>query len=146
MLHHSRPLKGATLPSLHHLRPALSIKQFSINTKMSATPITVVLCGGRIGNKEPFTASTKLEEAFKILAAHNVKNIDSAQLYGESQATIGEVKAGDRFIIDTKWGPVGLFGPGAPQGGPPGGWASKEKIVSSAKASIENLGVKQVWI
>ncbi len=113
---------------------------------MAAQALTVVFGGSRIGNREPFTPSTELEGALKILAAHNVKTIDSAQAYGNSQVTIGEVKAGDRFIIDTKW--IAPRPPGAPAFGPPSGppkpWASKEHIVNSAKDSIQKLGVKQV--
>jgi hypothetical protein len=65
------------------------------------------------------------------------------------------VKAGDKFIIDTKWsgrrppnvsrGPPssGAGNPASPRD-PMGGWATKENIISSAKNSIESLGVKQV--
>ena len=114
---------------------------------MSTQPVTVVFGGSRIGNREPFTPSTELEAALKILIAHGVKKLDSAQAYGSSQATIGEVKAGDRFTIDTKWSGFGRGPPpGAarPAAAPPQGWATEEFIVSSAKDSIEKLGVKQV--
>ena len=117
---------------------------------MSAQPVTVVYGGNRIGNNEPFTPETDLEGAFKILLAHGVKSIDSAQAYRNSQATLGEVKAGERFSIDTKWSG---FGRGPPPGAssaapgpppPPKPWATKEFIINSAKDSIEKLGVKQV--
>jgi len=112
---------------------------------------TVVFGGNRIGNRDPFTPDTNLEGALKILAAHNITTIDSAQAYGNSQATIGEAKTGDRFTIDTKWGPPRPAGPpGGPapgQGQPPGAprpsWATREHIVSSAKDSIAKLGVQQ---
>ncbi|OAA60335.1 Aldo/keto reductase [Niveomyces insectorum RCEF 264] len=114
---------------------------------MSAQPIKVVCGGNRVGNREPFTTDTHLEEALQILATHNVNTIDSAQAYGNSQATIGDVKIGDRFIIDTKWGPPRRPGAGPPQPGvPPAAWATKEHIVNSAKDSIAKLGVQQVDI
>lgn len=113
---------------------------------MAVQPVTVVFGGNRIGNREPFTPSTDLEGAFKILLDHHVKTIDSAQAYGNSQATIGEVKAGDKFAIDTKWSGMRPGGPRptGPPSGPPPAWASKERIIDSAKDSIEKLGVKQV--
>merc|ERR1711939_673655 len=64
-----------------------------------------------------------------------VTTIDSAQLYGESEKRLGELKAGDRFTIDTKW--LGGWTPGS---------ATKEGIITSARESIKKLGVKQVDI
>lgn len=85
------------------------------------------------GNNDPWTSDEYINEAFKILQAHGVKNLDTAQLYGNSEQKLGEVKAGDKFIIDTKW-----------TGGFVAGSASKDNIISSAKESIKKLGVKQV--
>lgn len=113
-----------------------------------AQPVKVVFGGNRIGNREPFTPATDLAAAFKILRAHGVDTIDSAQNYNNSQATLGEVHAGDQFALDTKWGakrPAGA----PPGGGPPGAggpWATKEHIVNSAQDSIQKLGVAQVDI
>lgn len=77
-----------------------------------------------------------LEKFFNILAAYNVTTIDTAQSYGNSQAMIGQVKAGDRFAIDTKWSP--------PWSEPAIAWATKDQIINSAKDSIQKLGVNQV--
>jgi len=95
--------------------------------------ITVLWGTATVGNNEPFITEESLNEAFKILESHGVKNLDTAQLYGKSEERLGEVKAGERFIIDTKW--IGGWVPGS---------ATKDNIVSSAKESIKKLGVKQV--
>lgn len=95
--------------------------------------IKVVFGAAAIGNREPWNEASYNEKAFQILLSHGVNTLDSAQLYGESEKALGELKAGEKFIIDTKW-----------MGGWQKGWATKENIVSSAKASIEKLGVKQV--
>jgi len=102
---------------------------------MSSESITVVFGAASIGNREGWNTETELDAAFKVLEAHGVKVLDSAQLYGESEKTLGQVKAGERFTIDTKW--IGGWSPGS---------ATKEAVISSAKESIKKLGVKQVDI
>jgi len=99
-------------------------------------PIATVFGGTRIGNRQLFTPENALEKFFDILVAYSVTTIDTAQSYGNSQATIGQVKAGDRFAIDTKWSP--------PWKEPDIAWATKEQITNSAKDSIQKLGVNQV--
>ena len=100
---------------------------------MSSEGLNVIFGGAAIGNSEPWIDEAYLNEAFKILESHGVTTIDSAQLYGESEKRLGELKAGDRFTIDTKW--LGGWTPGS---------TTKENIVNSAKESIKKLGVKQV--
>jgi len=102
---------------------------------MSPAGLKVVFGTAAFGNYPPWTEPEYIEKAFAVLSSHGTLTLDSAQLYGESEKTLGEVKAGDKFVIDTKW-----------MGGWTPGWASKENIVSSAKSSIEKLGVKQVDI
>lgn len=77
-----------------------------------------------------------LETFFEILAAYSVTTIDTAQSYGNSEATIGQIAAGDRFKIDTKWSP--------PWNEPGVAWATKDQITNSAKDSIQKLGVHLV--
>lgn len=86
-----------------------------------------------IGNTEPWIDDDYINKGFSILKAHGVDNLDTARLYGESEKRLGEVKAGDKFTIDTKW--PGGFVPGN---------ASKDKIIEDAKDSMAKLGVKQV--
>ena len=71
-----------------------------------------------------------------ILAAHNVTTIDTAQSYGNSEAMIGQVKAGDKFTIDTNWSPS--------WNEPALAWATNDQIIKSANDSIQKLGVEQV--
>ncbi|KAK5049454.1 hypothetical protein LTR84_004383 [Exophiala bonariae] len=103
---------------------------------MSSQPLTVVFGGGAIGNRDPWTKPEDLDNVYSILLKHNCTHIDSAQLYGESEATLGLTKAGEKFTIDTKW--VGGF--------TGGGGSSRENIVKSGQESIKKLGVKQVDI
>jgi len=102
---------------------------------MSSEPIKVIFGTATVGNGEPWTANDYVNEAFEILKAHGCKNLDTAQLYGKSEEKLGELKAGDKFILDTKW-----------LGGFTGKWASKDNIINTAKDSIKKLGVKQVCL
>lgn len=43
-----------------------------------------------------------INEVLDVLEKNGVKNLDTAQLYGQSEEVLGEVDAGKRFIIDTK--------------------------------------------
>lgn len=100
---------------------------------MSAQPLTVVFGGGSFGNRDPFIKPEDVEKCYSILLKHGTTNIDSAQLYGASEATLGTSKAGERFTIDTKW-----------LGGWQGPWSTRENIVKTGQESIQKLGVKQV--
>jgi len=104
---------------------------------MSRKPIAIVFGGTRIGNRELFKPENSLDKFFDILSSHRVTTIDTAQSYGNSQSTIGQVKAGDRFTIDTKWSPLWNM--------PAVAWATKDQIINSAKDSIKKIGVDQVW-
>lgn len=102
---------------------------------MASDKVKVVYGGATLGNYEPFIKSEDVEKVYSVLTKHGVTTIDSAQLYGQSEATLGATKAGDKFIIDTKW--VAGWVPGS---------ATREKVVASAQESIKKLGVKQVDI
>ncbi|KAI4655000.1 uncharacterized protein J4E78_007180 [Alternaria triticimaculans] len=65
----------------------------------------------------------------------NVLHLNTAQLYGESEKTLGLLKAGETFTIDTK---------GA--GGSLPGALGRSEIVRRARASLALLGVEQVNI
>ncbi|RMD40362.1 hypothetical protein DV735_g4767, partial [Chaetothyriales sp. CBS 134920] len=96
-------------------------------------PVIVFGTAG-VGNYPPFNTTETIQQAFQILEKHNVKNIDTAQLYGNSEKTLGEEKAGSKFTIDTKWA----------SGFNPAFSPTKENIIKSAKESLEKLGVSQV--
>ncbi|CAN9334621.1 unnamed protein product [Alternaria alternata] len=75
------------------------------------------------------------QEVLDTLRHANVLHLNTAQLYGESEKTLGILKAGETFTIDTK---------GA--GGSVPGALARNEIVGRAKASLERLGVNQVNI
>lgn len=103
---------------------------------MSSQSLTVLFGGAGIGNNDPFSKPEDLEKLYSVLLKHNCTNIDSAQLYGQSETALGKTKAGEKFTIDTKW-----------QGGFAGaGTSRRENIVKTGQESIKKLGVKQVDI
>ncbi|KIW06808.1 uncharacterized protein PV09_02488 [Verruconis gallopava] len=69
-----------------------------------------------------------------ILEQNDVRNLDTAQLYGESESILGQLNAGDRFVIDTK---------------SKGGWDAgnslqPDNLYRLTHESLEKLKVKQV--
>ncbi|KAK2627520.1 hypothetical protein QTJ16_003486 [Diplocarpon rosae] len=76
----------------------------------------------------------QIVEIFSILDQHNVKEIDTARLYGPSEAILGKHDAPKRYTIHTK--ALG-FQPGA---------MGKQAVLDSISTSLENLGVEQVDI
>lgn len=104
---------------------------------MTRQPIATVFGGTRIGNRQLFTPGESLQEFLHILIVHRVTTIDTAQSYGNSQATIGQVEAGRSFTVDTKWSPPWTEHATA--------WATGDQITKSARESIQKLGVNQVW-
>jgi len=77
-------------------------------------------------------------KACSILKKGGVTLIDTARAYGQSEAILGEIKAGTDlgFTIDTKWAPSSFPRVVRP--------LTKENILSDAKDSIAKLGIKQV--
>lgn len=100
-------------------------------------PVAAVFGGTRIGNKEQFMPHTHLETFLKTLTRHHITKIDTAQAYGSSEATLGRIQAGSRFVIDTKWSPFSWTESSIP-------WATSERIIRSAEESINKLEVDQV--
>lgn len=101
---------------------------------------TVVFGGAPLGNRPPFVNDEDVVQVFPVLSANGVTSIDSSQAYGNSQAILGRTKAGDSFTIHTKWGVREAYDD------PSIAWANKEYILTSARESIDRLGVKQVDI
>ncbi|KAK4893102.1 hypothetical protein LTR27_008442 [Elasticomyces elasticus] len=100
---------------------------------MPSESITVVFGTAAIGSNPIFGSSDVVQQLYAILDEHGVKIIDSAQLYGNSEAILGDTQAGDKFTIDTKW-----------QGGFKPGNLKKQNVIVTARESIERLRVKQV--
>ena len=93
------------------------------------TGLQAIFGGGAIRSDRGFHSSDLLVQAFQIMKDNNCNTIDTAALYGESEQILGENKAGDKFVIDTKT--RGGFGEKG---------ATKDFIVSEAKHSKEMLG------
>lgn len=100
-------------------------------------PVAIVFGGTRIGNRELFMLDTHLETFLTTLTLHHVTKIDTAQAYGNFEATLGTIQVGNRFIIDTKWSPPSWNKSSTP-------WATKDRIIRSAEESIQKLAVNQV--
>jgi len=95
--------------------------------------LKIVFGGGSINVGGAFPDVDATKAALKVLEENGVKNIDTAQLYGESERLLGEAGAGEHFIIDTK-----------SKGGFDGGNALKPEVLSKlAHESIEKVKVKK---
>lgn len=88
--------------------------------------------GGSVGIT--FKTVEDCHDVFKILTRHGVDTIDTAQLYGDSEKILGEAKAGEQFIIDTKT-PGGF----APQNNTP------DVIIKNGHESSKKLGAIDVF-
>jgi aflatoxin B1 aldehyde reductase len=73
---------------------------------MSKSGIKTVFGGASVG--QSFKTIEDCHAVFKLLKAHHVDTIDTAQLYGSSEQILGEANAGEQFTIDTKT-PGGFF-------------------------------------
>lgn len=92
----SRARHGDTYPNIQLSLPFKT-------PQMSRQPKLTVFRGTRIGSRHMYMPESGLEEFLGTLATYNITAIDTAQSYGNSEAMIGQVEAGDRFAIDTKW-------------------------------------------
>lgn len=97
---------------------------------MANIPVKVVF-GGYVAD----CSLKQIEEYLAVLEEAGVKNIDTAQMYGDSEKLLGQVHAASRFIIDTKH-----VGGGIP------GESSKDKVITRAKQSLEDLQTDAVDI
>lgn len=113
---------------------SLTLPQTSSKVGSKKMPgLKVVFGGGMIGIGRPFSSKEDLDAIFAVLKKHDVKAIDTAQLYGNSEELLGSVNAASQFIIDTKW--KGGFQPGSP---------TKEDIIHSAEESMQKLNTDKV--
>lgn len=60
---------------------------------MPPQPVAAVFGGTRIGNRQLFMPDTHLEAFLTTLTRHPVTKIDTAQAYGNSEATLGRIQA-----------------------------------------------------
>jgi aflatoxin B1 aldehyde reductase len=97
--------------------------------------LKIVYGGAGINPGTNFPDAESLKPVFDTLEKHDVRVIDTAHLYGESERILGEAGAGKSFIVDTKW-----------KGGFETGSLSPERIRKDAQESLQKLGVKQIDI
>ena len=74
----------------------------------------------------------ELDAVYTTLTKHGVTTLDTAHLYGKSEATIGSTGGSKSFLIDTKapgWSPGSL---------------TAAKIKAAMKQSLQDLQVSQV--
>ncbi|KAF9885260.1 hypothetical protein FE257_013058 [Aspergillus nanangensis] len=65
-------------------------------------PVELIFGGASF--KDPTTyLIDSIEEALTLLSINNVKSIDTAAAYKQSEQLLGEVKAPQNFTIDTKY-------------------------------------------
>ena len=102
---------------------------------MSNQSNKIVFGGASLGQPQqrPQLAGQEAEEKiFSILKSQSVDDIDSAQIYGDSEAVLGRHNALNSFTVSTKWA-------GGWSGKP---WATQETILKTYKESLERLAVK----
>jgi aflatoxin B1 aldehyde reductase len=85
------------------------------------------------GPERKFHTLDAAQEVLDTLASANVTRLSTAQLYGQSESTLGQLDAGRLFHIDTK--AAGGVGSGA---------LERDELVKRAKESLVRLKVKQV--
>jgi diketogulonate reductase-like aldo/keto reductase len=116
--------------------PSTQNKQINMSPTLS-TGITPVFGAASFSKEKgrPFATREAVASVFDVLAENDIKNIDTAQIYGAgwSEEILGECGVGDRFIIDTK-----------AYGGIREGSATEVAIVEKALESVKKLGVKKV--
>lgn len=80
-----------------------------------------------------FPTAEQAAELLDAVEKVGIKQLDTAQLYGLSEQILGELKAGERFTIDTKH--IGGWTPGE---------STREKVVARGLESLRKLGVDKV--
>lgn len=92
------------------------------------------IVGRPFGNVKDFGTVEDCHAVFRTLKAYGCDTIDTAQHYGGSEKLLGEAKAGDQFIIDTKT---------------PGGFApqnnTRDVIIQNGHESSKKLGPIDVF-
>lgn len=77
----------------------------------SKVGIELVFGGGSVGSGTVYEDNAVLKKALEVLKKEGVGRIDTAHLYGDSEALLGRAEAGKDFTIDSKI--KGEFEPGS---------------------------------
>jgi aflatoxin B1 aldehyde reductase len=95
--------------------------------------VKIVYGAGGFTAGRAFDTPDAVNKVLEVLEASGIKNIDSAQIYGDSEVFLGQTKAASRFVIDTKH--CGGWIPGQSSG---------ETVVARGKESLKKLQTDQV--
>lgn len=98
-----------------------------------ATP--TIVFGGGIFTSPWVNSADELQPYLDVLKELDIKTIDTAALYGESEKFLGDKKAATQFTIDTKH--PGVMSPEL---------STKDVVVASGKESLKKLGASQVCL
>ena len=95
--------------------------------------IATVFGGGQVGPERSYHDEKMVKELIDTLAAHVVKEIDTAYFYDGSEELLGKAHAGSRLTIHTK----------VPGGLTPG-HLTKDEITKGLEESLKRLTMKKV--
>ncbi|KAJ3190413.1 hypothetical protein HDU85_000709 [Gaertneriomyces sp. JEL0708] len=99
--------------------------------------VKIIFGAGTFTGGEGFVQTVEdVNQWLKLVEELGIKDIDTAQIYGQSEKFLGDAHATERFIVDTK------CGAGFLQDTP----ASKEFIIKSGQESLQKLQTKRVHI
>jgi diketogulonate reductase-like aldo/keto reductase len=133
-----RPLQTTKKEEANEQTNTKQINPFStetIQTTMSSRPVQLVFGGASFGPSmsSEFGSLEAARHALDLLGASGVKSIDTARIYPDSEAYLGQAGAAARFSIDTKY--PGGFAPTA---------SGKEGLIASIEESLKALKTEQV--
>ncbi|KAK5994317.1 Oxidoreductase sirO [Cladobotryum mycophilum] len=102
---------------------------------MASAQLKLVFGAAGVSTGASYSTPEKIDELFETLDSEGINQLDTAQIYGDSEEQLGKVKAHSRFIIDTKHG--GGFVPGS---------STREQVVARGLESFKKLGADKVNI
>lgn len=96
-----------------------------------------VIFGGAVFDSTTGSFSTveKTQNTLRALKEEGIEEIDTAQVYGQSESLLGQADASSLFVIDTKH-----------CGGHIPGQSTKDILIARAKASLAELRTDHVCI
>jgi aflatoxin B1 aldehyde reductase len=99
------------------------------------TAIKLIWGGGSVIDEVAYPTLESIQEVLDILHEKGIKSIDTATIYAGSEKRLGELHAGSRFAIDSKY--PGGFGPEPTT-------SAEESYVANLDKSLSLLQTDQV--
>lgn len=99
------------------------------------TTVKIIFGGARVSPERGFGNEAAVRDALAVLESHGINTIDTARVYGQSEALLGRSGASSRFLIDTK----------IPGGMKPGS-LSAQQIKESLEESLQELQADKVGL